>query len=130
MPAFPTLSSLPEPIDLAIIAVPSAAVPGVLGEAASTGVRAATIITAGFGETGRSGAEVEAELLRVARRQGMRIVGPNCLGVVNTDPDIRMSATFAALDPLAGGLALVSQSGAVGIVLAEQARVAGLGLSS
>jgi len=130
VPAFPTLSSLPEPIDLAIIAVPSAAVPGVLGEAASTGVRAATIITAGFGETGRSGAEVEAELLRVARRQGMRIVGPNCLGVVNTDPDIRMSATFAALDPLAGGLALVSQSGAVGIVLAEQARVAGLGLSS
>lgn len=130
VPAFPALSSLPELIDLAVVAVPPAAVPGVLGEAASAGVRAVTVITAGFGETGRSGAEVEAELLRVARRQGMRIVGPNCLGVVNTDPEIRMNATFAALDPLPGGLALVSQSGAVGVVLAEQARVAGLGLSS
>jgi acyl-CoA synthetase (NDP forming)/GNAT superfamily N-acetyltransferase len=130
VPAFPTLSSLPEPIDLAIIAVPATLVPGVVGEAASVGVRAATVITAGFGETGRSGAEVEAELLKVARHHGMRIVGPNCLGVVNTDPDIRMSATFVALDPLAGGLALVSQSGAVGIVLAEQARLAGLGLSA
>ena len=130
VPAFPELSSLPELIDLAVVAVPPAAVPGVLREAASAGIRAVTVVTAGFGETGRSGAEVEAELLRVARRQGMRIVGPNCLGVLNTDPEIRMNATFAALDPLPGGLALVSQSGAVGVVLAEQARVAGLGLSS
>ncbi|HZL06257.1 MAG TPA: GNAT family N-acetyltransferase, partial [Coriobacteriia bacterium] len=130
VPAFPSLSSLPETIDLAVVAVPPAAVPDVLGEAASAGVRAVTILTAGFGEMGRSGAEVEAELLRVARRQGMRIVGPNCLGVVNTDPEIRMNATFVALDSLPGGLALVSQSGAVGVVLAEQARVAGLGLSS
>jgi len=130
VPAFPALSSLPEPIDLAVVAVPPTAVPGVVNEAASAGVRAVTVITAGFGETGRSGAKVEAELLRVARRHGMRIVGPNCLGVVNTDPEIRMNATFAALDPLPGGLALVSQSGAVGVVLAEQARVAGLGLSS
>ena len=130
VPAFPALLSVPEPVDLAIVAVPASAVPGVIDEAASIGVRAVTIITAGFGETGRSGAAVENELLSVARTHGMRIVGPNCLGVVNTDPEIRMNATFAALDPLPGRLALVSQSGAVGVVLGEQTRAAGLGLSA
>ena len=130
VPAFPALLSIPEPIDLAVVAVPASAVPGVIDEAASIGVRAVTIITAGFGETGRSGAAVENELLSVARRHGMRIVGPNCLGVVNTDPEIRMNATFASLDPLPGRLGLVSQSGAVGIVLGEQTRAAGLGLSA
>jgi acyl-CoA synthetase (NDP forming)/GNAT superfamily N-acetyltransferase len=130
VPAYSALLSVPEPIDLAIIAVPAAAVPGVLEEAASIGVRAVTIITAGFGETGRSGAAVETELLAIARRHGIRIVGPNCLGVISTDPQIRMNATFAALDPLPGRLALVSQSGAVGVVLGEQTRAAGLGLSA
>ncbi len=130
VPAFAALSSLPEPIDLAIVAVPAPAVPAVIEAAASSGVRAATIITAGFGETGRSGAAVETELLSVARRHGMRIVGPNCLGVLNTDPEIRMDATFASLDALPGRLALVSQSGAVGVLLAEETRAAGIGLSS
>lgn len=130
VPAFPALLSVPEPVDLAIVAVPAKAVPGVIEEAASIGVRAVTIITAGFGETGRSGAAVETEMLGVARRHGMRIVGPNCLGVINTDPGIRMNATFAPLDPLPGRLALVSQSGAVGVVLGEQTRAAGLGLSA
>jgi acyl-CoA synthetase (NDP forming)/GNAT superfamily N-acetyltransferase len=130
VPAFASLSALPEHIDLVIVAVPAPLVPGVLAEAASIGVRAVTVITAGFAETGGSGAAVETELLRVARQHGMRIVGPNCLGLVNTDPEVRMNATFAGLDPLPGGLALVSQSGAVGIVLAEQASAAGLGLSS
>jgi acyl-CoA synthetase (NDP forming)/GNAT superfamily N-acetyltransferase len=128
--AFATLSLIPEPIDLAIIAVPADRVAGVLEEAAALGVRAVTVITAGFAETGRSGAHAETALLKVARRHGMRIVGPNCLGLVNTDPQVRMNATFTGLDPLAGRLALVSQSGAVGIVLAEQASAAGLGLSS
>ena len=122
--------SLPEPIDLAIVAVPAPAVPAVIEEAASSGVRAVTIITAGFGETGRSGAAVETELLGVARRHGMRIVGPNCLGVVNTDPEIRMDATFGSPDALPGRLALVSQSGAVGVLLGEETRAAGIGLSA
>ena len=130
VPAFPSLLSLPERIDLAIIAVPPTDVPDVLEEAGALGVRATIVITAGFGETGRSGVQVEAELLATARRHGMRIVGPNCLGVVNTDPEIRMNATFAGLEPLPGSLALVSQSGAVGIVLVEQARTSGIGLSS
>ena len=130
VPAFPALLSIPEPVDLAVVAVPASAVPGVIDEAASIGVRAVTIITAGFGETGHSGAAVETALLSVARTHGMRIVGPNCLGVINTDPDVRMNATFGPLDPLPGRLALISQSGAVGIVLGEQTRAAGLGLSA
>ena len=130
VPAFPALLSVPEPVDLAIVAVPASAVPAVIDEAASVGVRAVTIITAGFGETGRSGAAVETEMLSVARRHGMRIVGPNCLGVANTDPGVRLNATFAFPEPLPGRLALVSQSGAVGIVLGEQTRAAGLGLSA
>ena len=130
VPAFPALLSIPEPVDLAVIAVPAQAVPGVIDEAAAIGVRAATIITAGFGETGRAGAAVETGLLSVARTHGMRIVGPNCLGVMNTDPDVRMNATFGSLDPLPGRLALVSQSGAVGLALCEQTRAAGLGLSA
>jgi acyl-CoA synthetase (NDP forming)/GNAT superfamily N-acetyltransferase len=129
VPAYPNLSSLPERIDLAIVAVPAVGVRQVLKEAAISGVRAVTVITAGFAETGRAGAEVEAELLSLAREYGMRIVGPNCLGLVNTDPDVRLNATFTGLDPLPGRLALISQSGAVGIVLAEQASAAGVGLS-
>jgi acetyl coenzyme A synthetase (ADP forming)-like protein len=130
VPAYPNLSSVPERIDLAIIAVPADSVSKVLKEAASNGVRAVTVITAGFAETGRAGAEIETELLSMARQAGMRIVGPNCLGLVNTDPEVRLNATFTGLDPLAGHLALISQSGAVGIVLAEEASAAGVGLSS
>ena len=80
VPAYPALLSVPEPVDLAIVAVPAPAVPGVLDEAASMGVRAVTIITAGFGETGRSGAAIETEMLSVARRHGMRIVGRTASG--------------------------------------------------
>ena len=130
VPAFPALLSVPEPVDLAVVAVPASAVPAVIDEAALVGVRAVTIITAGFGETGRSGAAVETELLGVARRHGMRIVGPNCLGVASTDPEVRLNATFGFPDPLPGRLALISQSGAVGVVLGEQTRAAGLGLSA
>jgi acyl-CoA synthetase (NDP forming)/GNAT superfamily N-acetyltransferase len=128
--AFPNLSSVPERVDLAIVAVPAAQVPIVLKEAALSGVRAVTVITAGFAETGQAGAAMETDLLAMARENGMRIVGPNCLGLVNTDPDVRLNATFTGLDPLPGHLALISQSGAVGIVLAEQASASGVGLSS
>ncbi len=130
VPAYPSLSALPEAIDLVIVAVPAAAVPAVLAEAAECSVRASVVISAGFGEMGPAGAAVEAGILEMARRHGMRIVGPNCLGVMNTDPDIGLRATFADLEPLPGHLALATQSGAVGIVLVEQACAAGLGLSN
>ncbi len=128
--AFRDLASVPERVDLAIVAVPAAQVPAVRREAALSGVRAVTVITAGFAETGEAGRAMETDLLSLAREHGMRIVGPNCLGLVNTDPQVRMNATFTGLDPLPGRLALISQSGAVGIVLAEQASAAGVGISS
>jgi acyl-CoA synthetase (NDP forming) len=130
VPTYPRLSALPEQVDLVIIAIPAALVPAIVEEAAASGARAVMIISAGFAEIGRSGTDVEIDMLTSARRQGMRIVGPNCLGAVNTDPEVRMNATFAGLDPLPGKLALVSQSGAVGLVLAEQASAEGVGLSS
>jgi len=93
--AFATLSLIPRPSTSHHRGAANR-VAGVLEEAASVGVRAVTVITAGFAETGRSGAQAETELLKVARRHGMRIVGPNCLGLVNTDPQVRMNATFTA----------------------------------
>ena len=128
--AYPSISSLPEVVDLAIIAVPSSLVRDEIGHAATLGVRAAVIVSAGFGETGPQGHALEAELLTVARSAGMRIVGPNCLGVVNNDPEVRLAGTFADLGGVPGHLGLVSQSGAIGIALARQARKAGVGLSS
>ncbi|MDA8342657.1 MAG: GNAT family N-acetyltransferase [Actinomycetota bacterium] len=129
VPAFPDLTSLPEPIDLAVFAVPVGALEAVVAEAASLGVHAAVVITSGLAETGGRGRDAEAELLDVARRAGMRVVGPNCLGVVNTDPTVRMNATFGGAAAPPGGLAVISQSGAVGVVLVEQATRSGLGLS-
>ena len=127
---YPSLAAIGRDVDLAILAVPAALVPAVVDEAATLGVRALTIITAGFAETGQQGAAVESRILDVARVSGMRVVGPNCLGVVNTDPLHKMNATFAGLAPAAGRLAVVSQSGAVGIVLVNQASTVGRGLSS
>lgn len=130
VPAWPTLSSLPRQIDLVIVAVHPTKARDVVSEAATIGARAVVIVSAGFGETGAPGAALEAEVLEVARRSGMRVVGPNCLGVVNTDPTTRMNATFVALDLFPGRLALISQSGALGLTLAQQARSKNLGLST
>ena len=128
-PAYSSLFALSRPVDLAIVATPPETVREIVGQAATIGVRSVIVITAGFGETGESGAALETEMLSVARHHGMRIVGPNCLGVVNTDPAVRMDATFAELDLRPGRLALVSQSGALGVALAHEARRRRLGLS-
>jgi acyl-CoA synthetase (NDP forming)/GNAT superfamily N-acetyltransferase len=130
VPTHHSLSSLPEPVDLAIVAVRPELVQQIVGEGAATGVRSMLIVTAAFAETGDAGGTIESEILAVARRHGMRIVGPNCLGVINTDPAISLNATFADLDVVPGHLAVVSQSGTLGIAVTEQARRAGLGLSS
>ncbi len=129
VPAFPDLTSLPERVDLAVFAVHVDVLEGVVAEAARLGVRASVIITSGLAEKGGRGRDAEAELLEVARGAGMRVVGPNCLGVVNTDPEVRMDATFGGAAATPGELAVISQSGAVGVVLVEQAVRSGLGLS-
>jgi len=109
--AYPSVSHLPEKPDLAVIITPPATVPGIVKECADVGVRGAIIISAGFKEIGASGAALEQQVLVEARRGNMRIVGPNCLGVMS--PGAKFNATFAAGMALPGSVALISQSGAL-----------------
>jgi acyl-CoA synthetase (NDP forming)/GNAT superfamily N-acetyltransferase len=129
VPAYPSIAAAPLVPDLVIIAVPAANVATVLADAAHAGTRAAVVLSSGFSEDGADGAARQTELVRIARSAGMRLVGPNCLGILTTDPAIRLHATFGA-NAVPGGLAVASQSGAVGITLLDQAAKVGLGVSS
>lgn len=115
--------------DLAVIAVPAEAVTRTVAECGRRGVPAAIVLSAGFAEFGPAGAEAQAELLRVARAHGVRLLGPNCLGVVNTAPAVHLNATFAPMPTTTGGLAIASQSGALGIGLIQAADRLGIGLA-
>jgi acetyl coenzyme A synthetase (ADP forming)-like protein len=126
--AYPTVLDIPDEVDLAVITVPAASVADVVREAAEKGVHGLVVISAGFAE--RGGAAVEQELVELARLHGMRLVGPNGMGVVNTDPEISMNATFAPFRPVRGKIGFASQSGALGIELLGQAARLGLGVSS
>ncbi|MEV0646416.1 GNAT family N-acetyltransferase [Phytomonospora sp. NPDC050363] len=129
--AFPTVSAVPEPVDLVVVAVPAPLVADVLRDAGAAGAGAAVILTAGFSETGPEGRAAQRELVDIARRHHMRLVGPNCLGVANAAERVRLAATFAATAPQqARGLAVATQSGAVGIAVLEHAQEAGLGIST
>ena len=128
--AYPSIAEVPGPVDLAVVAVPAAAVVRTAEECAAAGVRALVVLSAGFAETGPEGAERQAQLLRVCREAGMRLIGPNCLGVVNTNPKVRLDATFGPAMPLAGRVGFLSQSGALGLAVIEYATKLGLGLSS
>jgi acyl-CoA synthetase (NDP forming)/GNAT superfamily N-acetyltransferase len=129
--AYPTLSDVPDPIDLVVIAVPAEAVPGVVEQAAQRGVHALVVISGGFGETGdAAGLAAQHDLLAAARTQGMRVVGPNCLGVANTDPAIGLNATLAPTIPLRGRAGFFCQSGALGVALLGEAARRGLGIST
>ena len=130
VPAYRSLAELPGPAELIVVAVPADRVARVLAAAPAAGAKAAVILTAGFSEAGEAGQAGQAELLRLARAGGIRLVGPNCLGVVNTDPQIRLDASFAPEPPARGGLAVASQSGAVGIAVLEHASRSGCGISS
>jgi len=128
--AYPSLAEVPGPVDLAVLVVPAAGVVGAARECAAKGVRALVVISAGFAETGSEGAERQAQLLRVCRQAGMRLIGPNCLGVLNTDPQVRLDATFGPSVPLPGRVGFLSQSGALGLAIVDYANALGLGLSS
>ncbi len=128
--AWPSLSSLPERPDLVVVAVPAADVPAVVREAASLKVPSAVVLTAGFGETGPEGRAAERDLREVARAHGMRLLGPNCLGVLNPDPAVRLDATFATTVPPHGNIAFASQSGAVGLAALDYAADLGIGFSA
>lgn len=109
--AYPSLASLPGPVDLALIATPAATVPGLVAECGAAQVRGAIILSAGFRETGPAGAELERRVLAEAQRGGLRLVGPNCLGLMR--PSTGLNATFASRLALPGKVALISQSGAL-----------------
>jgi acetyltransferase len=124
----PTLAQLPEPVEMAVIATPAPTVPGLIEECGRAGIRAAVVISAGFREAGREGAALERELLAAARRHGVRLLGPNCVGLMR--PPIGLNATFARGQALVGSMALVSQSGAVCTALLDWATPMGVGFSS
>ncbi|GAB3766943.1 acyl-CoA synthetase (NDP forming)/GNAT superfamily N-acetyltransferase [Nocardioides ginsengisegetis] len=126
----PDLAAIGSPVDLVVVAVPAGRVLDVVRDAAHAGARSAVILTSGFGEAGSDGAQAQRELVAIARRHSMRLVGPNCLGVMTTDADVRLNATFTRGLPQPGGLAVASQSGGVGIGLLDLARESGAGLAS
>ena len=108
---FPTVADIPEPVDLVIIITPAKTVPKLIDQCVNKGIKAAIIISAGFKELGEEGLKLENEVLRRAREGGMRIIGPNCLGIMN--PLVKFNATFAASMALDGNVAFISQSGAM-----------------
>ncbi len=111
--AYPKLADIPDPVDMVVIIVPSQIVPPVLAEAAQKGARGAVVITAGFKEVGGAGVALEEELKQISAKHGIRLVGPNCLGVMNTNPLVSMNASFAGAMPQPGNIAFISQSGAL-----------------
>src|SRR5436853_1650317 len=127
--AYPTVRDIPDPVDLAVITVPADLAIAAAEECGRKGVRALVVITAGFREIGGVGIEREERLLRICREHGMTMIGPNCMGVINTHPEIRMDATFAPTPPLPGGISLVTQSGALGIAILEHAKSLGIGFA-
>jgi acyl-CoA synthetase (NDP forming)/RimJ/RimL family protein N-acetyltransferase len=129
-PAYPSLAALPDPADLVIVAVPATSVPGVARDAAAHGAGALVVISSGFSESGAAGAALEADLLHVARTSGLRVLGPNCLGLAVTDPAAPFDATFAAAPVPRGRIGLVSQSGGVGLGALAACASRGLGLST
>lgn len=130
VPAYGSMAAIPGPVDLAVVTVPQPRVAAVVDECGAKGVKALVVISAGFAEVGTDGAAAERDVIERARRHGMRVVGPNCMGVLNMSPGVSMNATFAPVRPERGRVAFLSQSGALGIAVLQQAAGLGLGVSS
>ena len=130
VPGCSSVRDVPGDIDLAVIAVPAPAVPGVIDDCIARRVGAIVVISAGFAETGADGRGCEQALRDRVRAAGIRMVGPNCMGVVNTDPAFHLNASFSPVFPPAGHIAFSSQSGALGLAILEQAQQLNLGLST
>jgi acyl-CoA synthetase (NDP forming)/RimJ/RimL family protein N-acetyltransferase len=130
LPAVQRAADAGVPVDLAVVAVPPDAVPAVVADAAAAGAHGLVVLSAGFAEAGPGGAAAQAELVRAAHVAGMRVFGPNCLGIANTDPAVRLNATLAPRLPAGGRTGFFSQSGALGVALLAEADRRGLGLSS
>src|SRR5215470_6673734 len=131
LPAFPSVSAVGASVDLALIAVPAAAVEEVVADCASAGVRGVVVLSSGFAEASAAGREAEQRLRALVRTSGMRLVGPNCMGLLNTAPEIALNATFTTpVLPPAGSIGMLSQSGALGLAMLDYVQSLHVGLST
>lgn len=130
LPAFTSVAAIGKPIDVGIIAVPAAGVLQAVRECAEAGANSVVVISAGFGEMGPEGQAEQERIRDFVRRSGMRMVGPNCMGVLNTDPKVGLNATFAPTAAPPGNVGMLSQSGSLGVAILEHARDLHIGISS
>ncbi|WP_246090651.1 bifunctional acetate--CoA ligase family protein/GNAT family N-acetyltransferase [Nonomuraea deserti] len=128
--AYPSVTAIDDEVDLAVVAVPAESVIDVVKECAEKGVHGLVVVSSGFGETGAPGRARQDELARIARSYGLRVVGPNCLGIANTDPAVKLNATLAPTVPGRGKVGFFSQSGALGTALLQRVAQRGMGISS
>jgi acetate---CoA ligase (ADP-forming) len=129
IPAYASIGDIPGEVDLAVIVVPKEHVLEVVDQCGAKGVKGLVVISAGFREVGGAGTERERELVERVRRYGMRLVGPNCMGVLSTAPELRMNATFAPTMPPPGPVSMMSQSGAMGVTILDYAAEYGIGIN-
>jgi acetate---CoA ligase (ADP-forming) len=130
LPCYPSVVEAPSGSDLAVICVPASSVLATVDQCATAGVKSLVIITAGFAEAGDVGRALQQQLVEKVRGHGMRMVGPNCMGLINADHAVRLNASFSPIMPPSGGMALSSQSGALGLAILQLAAERGLGLST
>jgi len=135
VPAYPSVLDVPGELDVVVIAVPASSVPGIVAQCASRDVRSLVVLAGGFGERGtdderRAGLQAQREMVAEARSNGMRVLGPNCLGIINTDPAVRLNASLAPLPPHLGRAGFFCQSGALGVAVLGEAARRGLGIST
>jgi len=127
--AYSSVEAIPGTVDLAIIVVPAVHVLEAVEACGRKGVKALVVISAGFKEIGPEGLKRESDLRAAVKKHGMRLIGPNCLGILNTDPNVSLNATFAPVEPPMGRVAFSSQSGALGLAILDYARQLNLGIS-
>ncbi len=127
--AYRSLTDVPDSVDVAVVVRPAAELLDIVDECAHKQVHGLVILSAGFSELGPEGAAMQREVVARARANGMRVIGPNCLGIANTAPGVRLNATFAPTQPVPGPVAFLSQSGGIGIELLSQAAARGIGVS-
>jgi len=128
--AYPSVLDIPGNVDLAVVIVPAEIVHQVVEQCGQKGVRGIVIISSGFAESGAEGIDRQEKLLEIAHSYGMRLVGPNCMGIINTDPQLNVNATFSSVFPPVGNIALGTQSGALGLAILEYTQSLNIGLST
>ncbi|NYD41590.1 GNAT family N-acetyltransferase [Nocardioides panaciterrulae] len=130
LPAYPTVGDIPDDVDVAVVAVPADAVQDVVLDCAAKGVHGLIVISSGFAETGEEGRQRQRRLVGLSRSYGLRLIGPNCLGIINTDPGVSLNASLSGVMPPRGRAGFFCQSGALGSAILEKVNNRGLGLST